>query len=307
MVYQNDWFPGKDVTLHTGEAIPQERDFFAAPPPEIGAIISADTSLTRAKQPLPIVQRLGISAILGSIVGLGIMLAGQLGEFDPTFWMLLFGLGFAAPIYFFFTKFEHTCSYVGTSGIARYRLKGNRTNKPTLEMLCFRDAMNLITKSTRNYFNYIYAGTSYSFIWSKSTGRPYQVQGRYHDEKGWPERHHEWHFLRAAEQIWSNYKLESANLELKQKGYVEFPMSGNPQAVRIGSGFMEFVERSGNAQRVEVADMKDIRLASGVFQFSHKDARWWSGRGRYVFNYANIPNAQLFLICLDSLAGIRWE
>ena len=84
-------------------------------------------------------------------------------------------------------------------------------------------------------------------------------------------------------------------------------MSGNPKAVRIGSGFLEFVLKNGSTQRVEVADMKNISLGGGTFQFLHKDSRWWSGKGKYAFSYAQLPNAKLFLLCLDRLVGIRWS
>jgi DnaJ-class molecular chaperone len=65
--------------------------------------------------------------------------------------------------------------------------------------------------------------------------------------------------------------------------------------------------KGGMSQRVQVVDMREITLGNGVFQFKHKDAQWWSGKGKYTFTYKNIPNANLFLIYLDRLTGIRWE
>jgi hypothetical protein len=70
---------------------------------------------------------------------------------------------------------------------------------------------------------------------------------------------------------------------------------------------MEFVTKKDGAQRVMVADMRDILLGSGTFQFKHQDSRWWSGKGKYSFQYSNIPNANVFLICLKQFAGISWN
>jgi hypothetical protein len=52
--------------------------------------------------------------------------------------------------------------------------------------------------------------------------------------------------------------------------------------------------------------MQDITLGSGTFQFKHQDSRWWSGKGKFSFEYGNIPNARIFMICLKELADIYW-
>ena len=41
------WQPGEDVTNHAGGTIEADADFFTPPPPEIGEIVSAQTSLRR--------------------------------------------------------------------------------------------------------------------------------------------------------------------------------------------------------------------------------------------------------------------
>lgn len=82
---------------------------------------------------------------------------------------------------------------------------------------------------------------------------------------------------------------------------------GNPQLVRVGKGFLEFVTPQGEAQRAMVADIREAKLHSGQFQFKHQDARWWSGQGKYRFTYGSMPNARLFLLCLRQLAGVTWQ
>ena len=43
---QSKWIPGKDITRHSGNPIPNDLDFFIPPPLEIGKVISADSTLT---------------------------------------------------------------------------------------------------------------------------------------------------------------------------------------------------------------------------------------------------------------------
>ncbi|VEP11392.1 conserved hypothetical protein [Hyella patelloides LEGE 07179] len=115
-----------------------------------------------------------------------------------------------------------------------------------------------------------------------------------------------WHFADSAEAAWSSYCLKNLSNQLKKLGYVEFPLVGNPRSVRVGMGFLEFLLKDHSTQRVAVSDMKNISLGRGVFRFNHKDAGWF-GKGNYSFSYAKLPNARLFLICLDRLVGISWS
>lgn len=204
------------------------------------------------------------------------------------------------------TQFHHTCSYVGTDGLISYELVKSRSAMPKESLLLFTDAHSLYTKTTRNYTNGIYSGTDYAYTWKKNSGNQHVITGSYHSEKIAPEAGNKWYFANIAESVWSSYLLSNLDLELEQNGYVEFPIGGALQAVRVGNGFMEFVTKKDGAQRVMVSEMRDITLGSGTFQFKHQDAKWWSGKGKFSFEYANIANARVFLICLKELTGIAW-
>lgn len=205
------------------------------------------------------------------------------------------------------TQFFHRCSYVGEDGIAIYTLKGDRHASAKAEILRFQDATNLYKFQIRNYTNFIYTGTSYSYKFKQKSGKPFELSGRHYNSRGWPQDKNAWHLANAAEAAWSNYLLPVVNEQLERLGYIEFPMEGQLQAVRVGSAFMEFVLKDGVVQRVQVADMKDIMLGSGKFHFAHKDANWWFGKGSYSFYYGDIPNAKLFLLCVKRLTGIAWN
>jgi len=301
MVHQSVWTPGADVTRHAGSLIPPNRDFFVAPPLEIGQVTSAESTLKTSTQPVSTPFRIIICLLVG-LLGVGIT------------WLITASAIFTGIIGSLFvlcaygkTLFLHYCSYVGENGIAIYTLKGDRQNIAKAKVLRFQDATNLYTSQTQHYHNFFYNGTSYSYRFKQKSGQPFELGGSYRSRRGWPKDKDAWHLANTAELAWSNYLLPLVDEQLERLGYIEFPMEGYLQAVRVGPAFMEFVMKDGVVQRVQVADMKSITLGSGMFHFVHKDAQWWSGKGSYSFDYGNIPNAKLFLLCLKRLTGIAWN
>ncbi|MBD2314797.1 hypothetical protein H6G20_24310 [Desertifilum sp. FACHB-1129] len=302
------WSPPEGVTRHAGGAIPAEFDFFVAPPPEIGRIISADTSLSITQQPIPFLKRL-IKSVLSGV--LGTVITGLILLFFkfPVILILIFGGmggGIFALVAYIDSEFKHFFTYVGEVGIAEVTLKGSRQAKPKTRILCFKEAGNLFTSQTRRYKSGVYRGTSYTYQWTRPGHKNFVLSGQHGSETGWPDDKSHWHFANAAEGAWSHFLLNALNEQLISRGYVEFPILGNLQAVRIGQGFLEFVLKTGETQRVAVSDMRDIGLGGGEFRFVHQDARWWSGKGKYSFSYNGIPNARLFLMCLKTLVGISF-
>ena len=56
-----------------------------------------------------------------------------------------------------------------------------------------------------------------------------------------------------------------------------------------------------------VEDFGDVKIAEGTFTFKHRDARWFSGKGKFSFSYGSVGNARLLLICLEELAGVSFS
>ena len=303
------WKPVEGVVRHGGKPIPVDMDFFMIPPLEIGSLISAESTLYSNKTPLSQEKRILIIAtvVIGIAIVTEIILNLFLSDIIPAFSILIvITTAFTGgAIAFLSTRFLHKCSYVGKKGVVEFTLNGEDIKK---RLFLFNDAEDLLVNQIRHYYNGIYTTTSYDYQWKKSGKNVFRLFGNYKNEKGIPEDKHPWHFASAAEGAWNMYMLEIIGTQLEKLGYVEFPIaSGNPKIVRVGENFMEFVLRNGEIQRVMGNDMKDITLGSGIFRFNHKDAKWWSGKGKYSFNYAKIPNAKLFLLCLDKLMGIRWN
>lgn len=298
------WTPSENVVRHVGSPIIPDMEFFAPPPPEIGEIISADSSLSRSKQTTQAQERIKNCMFWAAGGAVGGCVIAFLAEIPVLICALICTI-IAAITGFLVTQYFYQCSYVGEHGIALYNLKGNRSAPPKTQIFLFKEGQNLFTQQTRNYYNGVYTGTTFNYWWSRLSGPEFRIKGAYRSQKGTPPADNLYHFAQAAEGRWSTYLLPVINEQLNQLGYIEFPIGKTLRMVRIGPGFMEFVEKDG-PHRVEVADMKDIRLGGGIFQFKHKDASWWSGKGKYSFGYAAIPNARLFLICLDRLTGIHW-
>ena len=68
-------------------------------------------------------------------------------------------------------------------------------------------------------------------------------------------------------------------------------------------GSLEFFPKKGDSQTVKINDFKHAQLQGGYMLFKHKDAQWWGGSGSFSFTYSLMPNAYLFLICLNRIVG----
>ncbi len=308
MVYQSNWIPNANIVRHSGSPIPQEMVFLAAPPPEIGKIISAESTLGAVKKKESPFSQFS-NAINGAIFG-G-FLGALVSAFIPKLAVIIIIIGAIIGIIVYIEKVPNRFSYVGEQGIALYTITNHSSpsSEMKIDILCFQQVKNLYTSQTRRYYNHSYTSTSYRYEFEKTVGNSYIINGSHHSENQLPPDDNHWHFASAAESAWTVYLLPIANDHLNRLGYVDFPFQSPEQlqSIRIGDGWMEFVMKNGTSQRATVADMKDIKLGAGHFQFNHKDAKWWSGKGKYSFDYSNIANAQMFLICLDRLTGIRWN
>jgi hypothetical protein len=305
------WIPPEGMMTHAGKPIPSDLEFFAAPPSEIGKVTSAYSTLTTSTQPLSTTQRVFRSLLWGigfAVIASLILMALRIPLPYNAVGGVIIGAIATVVIYTYILVFHQVCSYVGEQGLAEYTIQGSRLDQPKARIMCFKDAANLYTSQVRRYVNGAYQGTDFRYSWQIPGGKPFEIRGTHHAQKGLPDDKSNWHFANAAEAVWSDHMLQVVNDQFQRLGYVEFPMQqANPQAVRVGKGFLEFVLKDGSTQPVTVADMKDIKLQSGSFYFAHKDARWWSGKGKYEFMYSSLPNAQLFLLCMQQLAGIRWS
>lgn len=304
------WAPPANAQTHAGTAVTPDMIFFAAPPAEIGPVLTAASTLSSEPKKRSILSEVGVALFLASFAGLIIWaLLSLISVPNGVILVLSLVAATATAAWSFYDGrvFRAECSYVGKYGMARYSLKGSPTATPKTEVMCFEDATHLQTSQTRHYKNGVYSRTSYVYIWRQRNNADFQLKGAYYSESGQPPTLDPFYLAASGESAWTQHLLKFANQDLAEKGYVEFPVGKDPQLVRVGANFLEFITQAGEQQRAAVADMQNVELKSGRFKFKHRDAKWWSGKGKYNFAYSGMPNARLFILCLQQLAGVQFS
>jgi hypothetical protein len=295
---------------HSGQRRPFPKDFFAPPPPQIGNVISADSTLRTDKRPKSFIVRLLIGVIVTAAIVGGFMWATSMidkrsdREAVMTLGYILAALAFA--VHMWVSRYKQTCTYVGDAGVVRYTLKGSRSNTPHVDLLVFNDAAEVHASQTRQFVNGVYTGTSYNYNWTDAAGRRMlRLKGTYRGNNKPPKQGDPFHFASAAENAWSEHFLQRAEQQLKTEGAIAFRVDKS-RVVRVGPGFLEFHFGGDGPQRFTAEDIDKVTLGGGHFSFKHKDAKWYSRQGKYSFSYGAMGNGKVFLFALDRLMGYRW-
>jgi hypothetical protein len=303
---ENEWAPTGEVCNHSGGPISGRDDFFVSPPREIGEVASATTTLRKDAEPMSPGARLA-GGIAAGAVGLviGVVIAVNLkNAFWQLFWPVLLG-GVGLAIALFATGFAHTCTYVAREGLARFRCSGSR-DQVKEELFRFADAAELRTSQTRHYTNGVYQNTAYNFAWTDAAGRVrFVIAGSHKSEQGNPPAKDLFHFATAAERAWTIYRLDEIQAQLRTDGMIYFGLGGR-NWVKLGQ---ERITLFFNGEEIDchADEIDQVRIEQGLVQVRRKDAKegWFSSRGVFKFPYGSLANAQLFLILMDKLVGVR--
>lgn len=297
------WAPPREATTHAGEPIDPQTDFFAPPPPEIGPVQTASSTLKVRQDPPSTLVRGLILFGPGALAIAALHVLGDVNEpvFDVLAFLTCFGIGW------FVTRFSHTCSYVGKDGVARIRCGGQRHKIKKEDVFLFKDAAELRTSQTRHYHNGVYTGTAYNFTWSGPDGKKvFKLTGTYRGEKKPPKPKDPFHFAQAAEIAWSIALLDRAQPELEREGSIKFRLTG-ADWVALGPGFID-LNLKGKTERCTAEEIDGISIDSGVFKVKRKGAKegWFRSEGVFQFAYGTMANARVFLMALDKLLGLRF-
>ncbi|MEO1300092.1 MAG: hypothetical protein AAFW75_30840, partial [Cyanobacteria bacterium J06636_16] len=216
------WLPSPEIKRHDGSPIPDSIMFFGAPPPEIGKVITADSSLKTGSRLLSRLEITGIATAIGLGAALFLLWGVSLsGSSVPTLFFVGTGI-FVAAIAFVSLSSEKHCSFVGELGIAEFTLTGSSLAKPKAQILNFHHASNLYTKVFRKYTNYVYQRTEYIYQWKCKEREVFGIRDVFRSEPSTPKSGDRWYFAKAAETAWTKWLLKTANDNLEQLGYVEF-------------------------------------------------------------------------------------
>jgi hypothetical protein len=208
-------------TSHAGLPLPNNADFCILAPAEIGKVISAQTTLSKMSNPMQSEVRWG--TIIATVFFTSLFLSlSKRDTFGGCFTGVSFGIGI-----WFFTRFHHTFSYVGTKGFCKYTLTGSRSARPKQKsLLLFANNQNLYTSTTRQYINGIYAGTDCQYNWATGIKSNYLINSRYYNEHQMPNANSDWHFANSAEIAWTEYLLNNIDNQMQKNGYLECRSSG---------------------------------------------------------------------------------
>jgi hypothetical protein len=296
--------PLGEVLNHNRQPLPRGLDFFVAPPPEIGLLLSAFSTLRRGRKPWPIGARVGllVGAIVSGVLSAVFFAFGRQGVLAVLAAVLTL---VAALVVWLVTRFNHRCTYVGQLGAARFTCHGGRRNVRGRVFL-FAEATELRTAQTRHYYNGAYTGTDYRFTWTDfHGGRVFHLGGRYHNAAGNPKAKDPFHFAMATELAWSLYLLTQAPRQLADGGSIRFGLRG-ADSLRLGSGYIA-LNRKGETITLRGDEIARIRIQHGIVSILEPGAKegWFSSSGVYKFAYSELANAQFFLILMDHLFGVR--
>src|SRR5262249_24981857 len=104
---------------------------------------------------------------------------------------------------------------------------------------------------------------------------------------------------------WTMYLLRQLEAQLTLGRPITFNINKNDW-VRVSPGHLRFAFK-GETVDCPVEEIGQARVEQGMFTIKRIDARegWFSSEAVFKFPYSQLANAQLFLILLDKVAGVR--
>ena len=173
-------------------------------------------------------------------------------------------------------------------------------------MFLFRDAVELRTSQTHHYNRGAYQSTRFVYTWYDVGGRKrYAIDGAHTSHNNTPPPTHYFHFARAGELAWTVYLSEDVDRQLQLSGSVHFNLTKG-KWIRLGQGFV-ILGFGEEPVECDARDIAAVQVQKGVVRIKRVDAEegWFSSRGVYKFDFANLANAQLFFYVLDKVVGVR--
>jgi hypothetical protein len=305
-----------ELHTHSGKPIDKDDDFFVEAPQAIGTLISSFTTLKKGQRPRPFILR----ALVGILVcGFSfVLMAGFVAVLrmplrfiadDVAFILVIPGLIslLFGACGFWYMRFTHSCTFVGTKGIAWYQCAGSRARLNRTDVFLFKNAADLRTSQTRQYVNGGYTGTHYTYTWSTEKGKPiYTLTGRYRSEAGTPKVSDPFYFALAAEAAWSQYLLKNIDRLTDEDNLVFFALTrGN--YVQLGEGVF-ILKQGNNTIELEADDIEQITVDNGIISIREVGGKqgWFANKGVHQFAYQDLGNAQFFSFAMDKMLGIRF-
>jgi hypothetical protein len=195
-------------------------------------------------------------------------------------------------------------SYVGTDGLqeyVKYHLVG-----PKQTVVRFADCMQLQVARTRHFYNGVYTGTRYSYVWwTHQAKRAFAIEGQYNDTQARTPGEHV-NFAFAAETAWTQYKIAQVDRQIAQSGMARFNVGAD--FIGVGKGFLEIGWR-GQTVRLPRTEIQSLHFETGWLVIKRTGARegWFSSDGVFRFPVSGMADFQVFMITLEEQTGFKFR
>jgi hypothetical protein len=308
--------PIAELLTHAGKPIDEDDDFFVEAPAAIGAVVSAFSTLRKGQTPRPFALRAlvgilvcGFSCVVMAAFVAVLRMPLRFIADDVAFILVIPGLIslLFGACGFWYMRFNHSCTFVGTKGIAWYQCAGSRARLARTDVFLFKNAADLRTSQTRHYVNGGYTGTHYTYTWSTDKGKAiYTLTGSYRSEAGTPKVSDPFYFALAAEAAWSQCLLKNIDRLTDDDNLVYFALTrGN--YIQLGDGLF-ILKQGNNTIELEADDIEQVSVDNGIVSIKEVGGKkgWFATKGVHQFAYQDLGNAQFFSFAMDKMLGIRF-
>jgi hypothetical protein len=303
---QPSWQPPEGVLDHAGKKLAADRDFHAHPPAEIGAVVSAWSTLRQGQVIRATWMRVlfCIQWAIGcqALFELGILIARRYLSAAEDMLLLARGIGVTfSPcvglLAAYQTRWRERCTYVGRDGIAEFWFTSRRHVR--CRVLRFADASWLFVHRVEVRFHGAYTGTKYVFRWYAPKRAVMVLKGDHQSQQGTPPPASHYWFAASAERAWSNFLLARMEEERKRTGFARFTIDAK-RSIAVAPGVLRMTNRD-KTDEIDSDDLAAVELHHGALRIRTKTASRFFSKGHYTFDYAKIPNALALLTVID-----RW-
>jgi hypothetical protein len=201
------WNPPENLVDHLGQVLSSKMVFFTSPPPEIGEIISASSSMSIGKKILQRHKGYKRKAFL-AIATLALLVFGFIALanlFGPAV-LAAIAIIIVRPIIALNTGYiVHSCSFVGNDGFSLVKWDRRKQACKCPEIFLFKEAASFKSLVIHADYLPIYYSSVYSLAWKDAKGKlVWSRTIQFRRRKGVPPLHSLYYFYQSAENAWKN-------------------------------------------------------------------------------------------------------
>lgn len=314
-----NWVPPPGLLDHCDRRVTAAQIFPWAPPPEIGAILSADSNVWQGRQPNHVIRLVGGALIAATIffvlvVGVSAFLPPQKEKPNPgvigalaAFTSLVGGLMFIAAVW----PTSPSCTYLGSEGAAYFTGRWKDLACRDRQIAIYSETNAMYSSMVHHYKDlWFYQGTSYSYHLVGEQGKRslLYIYGYHFLKDNIPIDDQILHFAIKVEKEYSKRVVKKVEQYFMSGGALSFrcrdvkwwhlqPRSWHNYLIkelRLSLDQLQIVY----ANRVEVLDnalFPGIGLDAGIIHLRPRRNTWFRRYGRQSIEFQHLENAYVFM------------